>query len=260
MKKYALFIIGLLASVVILILYVNISFSRLQTAPFYDGCYKVWGHRGYFKNYEMNSLEGFQQAFDMGARGVELDVHYDTERNRFVVAHDLPEESFGTDVLQLEEVFAKLGERGFFWLDIKNLGGMRASLVKNVADLMLDLLTRYSLKEKVIVESKVSQKLAAFSKRGIFTSYWITPGRNNGFLAARLKLFRFKVGFLRGGFSAVSMNYLNFTPDIQKKFANVSVHLFTINGQDHISEYLNMSNVKIILSDDNFYTLNTCGE
>jgi len=44
-------------------------------------------HRGFTKNFPDNTLEAFQAAIDLGADGVEFDVH-ETADNRFIIFHD----------------------------------------------------------------------------------------------------------------------------------------------------------------------------
>jgi glycerophosphoryl diester phosphodiesterase len=44
-------------------------------------------HRGFTKNFPDNTLEAFQAAIDLGADGVEFDVH-ETADNHFIIFHD----------------------------------------------------------------------------------------------------------------------------------------------------------------------------
>jgi hypothetical protein len=260
MKKYTLLVIGLLTPVVILIFCVNITFSRLKIVPFYDDCNKVWGHRGYIKGLEMNSMESIQRAFELGAAGVELDILFIPEMERFLVAHNLPTSPKSESTLYLDELFEELGDKGYFWLDIKNLRELNRSDTVMAAETMFSLLSQHGLVNKTIIESKMASKLAIFADRKIFTSLWITPGRSDGWFDSRLKMFLYKSRFLRGGYSTVSMNYLNFTPYVQSYLENVPVHLFTINNLEEIKEYHHMPNVRIILSDEDHFSLDSCDE
>jgi glycerophosphoryl diester phosphodiesterase len=260
MKKFFTLAVTALLIVLSLVLYVNKSFTGLKVVPFYDGCKKVWGHRGYFKDHDSNSLPGIRQAFDLGAEGVELDVHFDLESNRFIVSHNYPYKLKDGRLLLLEDVFRESGKRGYFWLDFKNLRRLKRKDAKRAAKNLVSLLESYNLKSKAIVESKSALNLSIFSKAGLYTSYWISAGRGgNGFLA-RIKVAGYKARFLHGKFSAVSLDYRDFTPYVQDSFSGVPVHLFTLNTKSDVMKYLLQKNVKIILSDENYYLLGACEE
>lgn len=260
MKKFSLLLGCTIFILVAALILVDRSFSNLKPDPFYDGCLKVWAHRGYASEHEMNSLESFRHAFDLGAAGVELDILYTPETARFMVAHNLPSPSGEKRALHLDELFEELGDKGYFWLDIKNLRELSRKDIVEAADSLHDLLDRYSLKDRAIVESKIAQGLASFSERKIFTSLWITPGRDDSWFDSRVKTLLYRIRFLRGRFSAFSMNYLNYTPYVQNSLGDVPVHLFTINDPDEIRKYQDKKNVRIILSDENHYSMDSCDE
>ncbi|MDT8284825.1 MAG: hypothetical protein RQ767_04810 [Thermovirgaceae bacterium] len=241
-------------------LLINHLFSSRHFVPFYNGCLKVWSHAGYQGEHEANSLESYQHAFDLGAKGVELDIFYDPKGEQFIVSHDLQYEPDGGETLYLSEVFEKLGEKGYFWLDLKNLGRLNRSEAVKAADILRSDLDKFDLGNKIIVESKVAKSLVLFANRNIFTSLWITPGRNDSWFDSRIKNLLYKSRFLKGRFSAFSMNYLNYTPYVQNSLGSIPVHLFTINDLDEIREYMPITNVKIILSDENFFSLDSCDE
>lgn len=260
MKKFFALAVTALLIVLSLVLYVNKSFTRLKVAPFYDGCNKVWGHRGYFKDHERNSLPGIRQAFDLGAKGVELDVHYDVESDRFIVSHDYPYKLKDGKLLLLEDVFRESGKRGYFWLDFKNLKRMKRKDAKKAAKNLVSLLESHNLKSKAIVESKSAQNLSIISRAGLHTSYWISVDRRDNAFLARVKVLGHKARFLYGKFSAVSLNYLNFTPYVQESFSDIPVQIFTLNRKSDVLKYLHRKNVKVILSDENYYSLSACEE
>jgi len=258
MKKFFATAVTALLIVLSLVLYVNISFSRLRVTPFYDDCVKVWSHAGHSREYEINSLPGYRQALDLGAGGVELDVHYDLGTDRFIVSHDFPYQKRDGRLLELEEVMDELAGRGYFWLDFKNLKRMKINEAEKAARRLSDLIQRYKLNNRVIVESKNALNLAVFSRAGIPSSYWVNVNRNKEGLETKLRVFSFKAMFLYGRFSAVSMDHRNYTPYLQEAFKNLPVHLFTINSEEEILEHMYRENVKVILSDENFFGLDGC--
>jgi hypothetical protein len=260
MKKFSLLFGCTIFILVAVLILVNRSFSDLKPDPFYDGCLKIWAHRGYASGHDMNSLGSFRHAFDLGASGVELDILYSPETARFMVAHNLPSPSGTEKVLYLDELFEELGDKGYFWLDIKNLRELSRNDTIKAANMLAKLLDRYSLRDSTVVESKMASKLTFFARKGLFTSLWITPGRSDSWFNSRVKTLLYRTRTLRGRFSAFSMNYLNYTPKVQDALGNVPVHLFTINDPVEIRKYQDMKNVRIILSDENLYSMDSCNE
>lgn len=250
---------GLLVGIGVAYVVVNLLFARLTITPFYDGCQKVWAHRGFAKIKAGNSIPAFEQAFALGAKGVELDIHYDAQQDRFVISHNYPYDLKDGKLLFLDEVFVAVGQQGYFWIDFKNLQHMSRSEAESVAPKLIALLTKYNLQHKIIVESKSAGNLTAFSQRGIATSYWLGGvNRQTGTVARLGKIFSYKLRFLRGHFSAISIDAENFTPEMQSAFSNVPVHLFTLDDPNEILRYQAIKNIRIILSNENFYQLNSC--
>lgn len=71
---------------------------------------QIWAHRGLSVEFEENSLNAIREAFDAGAAGVEIDVHYIAKFDRFTVMHDAWENSNLDELLTLETVFrSKIG-------------------------------------------------------------------------------------------------------------------------------------------------------
>lgn len=263
MKTSRNWLYGLPAGLLVLVggayIVVNLLFARLTITPFYDDCQKVWAHRGYWKLKAGNTIPAFQQAFELGAKGVELDIHYDFPQERFVVAHNYPYELVDGKLVFLDEVFAAVGQQGYFWIDFKNLQKMKRSEAELVAQKFATLLAQHNLQHKVIVESKSAGNLVAFSQRAIATSYWLGGvNRQTGTLTRLSKIFSYKLRFLWGNFSAISIDSDNFTPEMQSAFSHVPVHLFTVDDQREILRYQAVKNIRIILSNENFYQLNSC--
>ncbi|MCP4548685.1 MAG: hypothetical protein GY835_19685, partial [bacterium] len=125
---------------------------------------RIWPHR-------VNSIGKLREVTRI-FRGLELDVVFLEEENRFDVNHP-PAPSIG---LTLESFWAAVGTPSpyGFWLDFKNLSAQnhRAAL-----DRLAALADRFELtREAVIVESQQPLLLDAFGKAGFSTSYYLpTP-------------------------------------------------------------------------------------
>lgn len=113
--------LGLLAS--LLALSDDLCRRAVATAPAFpfDACRKVWAHRGLAASGGENSLQSVQAAFDRGAAGVGIDILFDAALVEFVVSHARPYALFDGQPLRLETMLARHADRGFFWLDAKDL-------------------------------------------------------------------------------------------------------------------------------------------
>jgi len=253
---WPLIIISLLAVSIVGI--VNYKFNNYSvTNPFYNGCYKVWGHRGYFKDYPENSIESFSEAFDRGAHGVELDIFFDNNLQDFIVSHYYPYNLVNGKLLTLENVFSAVGNRGYFWVDFKQLDAVPD--VDFVVDKMERLIKKFNLLDKVIIESTKGILLRKFSQKSIHTSYWIVfppKGKLSPFrFILRIKdfLYRSLIGF--SNFSAISMFHNHYNNYTKKTYSHLPIHLFIVNDKDKLSKYIDYNAVKVILSDKAFYSL-----
>lgn len=121
---------------------------------------KIWLHR-------CNSIEKLQEKHAKFPN-FEVDVVY-TPQGRFDVTHELSA-SVG---LGLERYFQQIRtDSSHVWIDVKNLSASNCSRMLNT----LDSLTRcYDIdKRRLIVESGDWRSLAAFRRRGYYTSYYIS--------------------------------------------------------------------------------------
>lgn len=246
----------------IAIVIVDYKFNRLNHDIFYSGCFKVWAHRGFFKEgLQQNSIESFLRAFELGAAGTELDIFYDLNTNEYVVSHDYPYHLINGQILKLEDVFKKVGKCGYFWLDFKNLAILSKQDTQKAVFTLHNLLKKYNLTDKIIVESTNPINLKIVSKLNIYTSYWIMPEiySYDNFFYFQFDIFRYKLFYLYGNFSALSMDYNLFNKKLEGIFANIPIHLFTINDSKKLMNYFVKKNVKIILSDEKKnYSENNC--
>lgn len=223
----------------------------------------MWAHRGFFKDgLQQNSIESFVKAFDLGVLGVELDIFYDLKTDEYIVSHDYPYNLKNGHILKLEEVFTKVSKRGYFWLDFKNLAILSKHDTQKATVRLRNLLRKYNLAEKSIVESTNPINLSICSKSGLYTSFWITPyiiNEQDYFFAFWYNIYRYKLIFLYGNFSAISMDHFLFSKQIEKIFSDIPIHLFTVNDKRRLTELIAKDNVKVVLSDEKEnYLENNC--
>lgn len=240
---------------------VDYKFSRIKTNAIYSGCFKVWSHRGFFKEgLEENSIESIIKAFDLGAVGTELDVFYDLDLDEYIVSHNYPYHLKKGRALKLQDVLKKVGKRGYFWLDFKNLEILSKENAQKAALRMLELLERFNLTAKAIVESTHPMNLSIVSRSGLYTSYWVAPETSTAgnFFKFWQDIYKIKLFFLYGNFSALSMNHYCFSENIERKFQHVPIHLFTVNDKKRMVELVRKKNVKVILTDEKQFYSEKC--
>lgn len=235
-----------------IVMFINYKFfNHTVDRIFYDGNYKVWAHRGYHKNSQTNSIESFSAAFDRGAYGIELDIFYDKDLKDFIVSHDYPYETHDHKLLTLEHVFSSLGSRGYFWVDFKQLES--AQYIDSVVNKMSNLLRRFNLTDRVIIESPHGLALRKFSQKGLHTSYWINPSNNRLKLMIQDYGYRALIAF--SNFSAISMDYRDYKKYMKTNYSHLPIHLFTINDKAELKRLVNDCAVKVALSDEDYYSL-----
>ncbi|MCK5379018.1 MAG: hypothetical protein KAJ78_06420, partial [Acidobacteria bacterium] len=134
MKKTAIIFAALVPVMVawnLTVAYVDTELQDKEHQGVYDSCHKIWAARGLYNSLaEQNSIESMRRAFDHGAHGAEVDLHYDVRMNLFIISHDHPIEDKNGNLiyelkngrlLTLEELLEAVGAGHFFWLDYKNL-------------------------------------------------------------------------------------------------------------------------------------------
>jgi heptose-I-phosphate ethanolaminephosphotransferase len=108
-------------------------------------------------------------AIDSNTNGIEMDVYFDTSKKVFFVYHDTDNISR----VNAEEIFSVIKNRNLdlsIWLDFKNLFQYNEQYA--LAHI-LDLKKKYSLEQKLVIESPNIQFLQSFCDSGFFTSFYV---------------------------------------------------------------------------------------
>ena len=232
---------------------------------FYTDCRKVWGHRGHPEPPEVpeNTIASYARAFDLGAAGVEMDVRYDPERREYFIGrYDRGAAPPPGQRLRLDQVFAAVGTRGYFWLDIKTIGYLTPAQAQQAAADLAALLDRYDLRARAIVESDTPENLTYFAQAGLHTSYWIFNLDEDAFPRTPWGLWwalvQVKRNYIRGGFSAISMDRRFYTPLVAWMLQGARVHLFTVNEVRDLERLVAQEQVRVILTDTARYDIDAC--
>ena len=174
---------------------------------------------------------------------------------QYIVSHDFPYQIYDEKALTLDEVFKEFGNTKYYWLDFKNLSKLSRKELQLSLHALLNLLNKYDLQEKCIVEAQHPGKLGKFSKAGIHTSYWIKLDETDSKPEYFIKEYGYKYNILRHDYSAVSMRYKYYTPKVERTLKGIPVHLFTVNDKEVLMLLAQKKNVRIILTDTGLYRL-----
>lgn len=211
--------------------------AKLTSTP------QVWAHAAYLDKSRSNPLNLIGKAFQNGASGVELDVFYDEKTQDFVLTHDNPYFRYEGKLFFLHQVFERFKQRGYYWIDFKNLSFSNYSKAR---DRMLKLLNKYQLFHLVYVESTNGLLLRTYSSHGIRTIFWIAYDRNwtRPFKFLYLKAI---IGFSR--FNGISSPYQRIgDPYFMKTFGHLPIFLFTLNRKSLFDHYVQRKNIHVILT------------
>ncbi len=224
------------------------TFNHIRMKPLYDRSdNKLWAHA-------VDDLEKLRDSIKKFP-GIELDVVFEDKADYFDVRHDVEAAPTG---LNLERYLSEIPnpENYYYWIDFKNLDRNNEN---KAVERMKYLLRKFHLADKVIVESPNPDSLGAFSRAGIYTSYWIPhfDHHQDNFFKRISEDYRMAV-MIRStleqySFNALSAHYPMY-PFINRYFPGVNVHLWT-NGlktesdKKVIRDLANRRNVKVILVD-----------
>ena len=216
MKKWLSIGIALLIAYILMLLYTAEKLNETDFTQAYNNCHKVWSARGLYGNgVEQNSLKSLKKAFDEGALGAEIDLHYDTEMKKFIISHDHPHRDKNGkliytlkegELLTLKKVFQTFGTKNYFWLDYKNLGKLNEKETADAIARLKEITKENGLRERVYIEGTHPFKLMNYTKAGFKTIFDIQPLPEKYFTTT-LVINAYKFAYARGDFTVMGMHY-----------------------------------------------------
>lgn len=234
--------------------------ARAPVLPF-PACRKVWAHRGHAATGGANSLQSVEGAFARGAAGVEIDILFDHATADFVVSHARPYTLFGGKPLRLETVLSQHAGAGFFWLDAKDLRSLSPAAALEATQRLFELLRRHGLMRRALVESSNPLYVSWLAARGVPTSLSVSPNdQKYSAPVVGLHIAAIKLAYAFSGAGAISMTASRYTPGIALGFRGAPVLLSTVNDPVLLRHFAADPSVKVILSDDDHYSLASCAE
>lgn len=226
----------------------------------------VFGHRGASADAPMNTLEAFELAAEMGADGVELDVHRSAD-GRLVIVHDFTVDAStngtgevsemtlgqlkaldagswkapqfaGAKIPTLDEVFEAVGQKYFINVEIKSM----SIETDGIEQLVAELIERYNMADRVVVSS--------FNPLAIQRFKAIAPHVAIGYLTADdvpAEITAYAEGMT---YEAYHPYEKSITPEMVQEMASkgVIVNTWTVNDPARAVELAEMG-VSVIITD-----------
>jgi len=226
---------------------------------------KIIGHRGGVAGYPENTLAAFKKAVELGADGVEFDVHL-TKDGEIVVIHDESiERTMNGSGLVKDHTLAELramnvGE--FFSRDFKeqkiptlrevlevvkdleiiNIELKNYLVYPNFEEKVLKLVNEFEIRDKVIISSFNHYSLEKIKK--------IQPTIETGALMVA-KIINPADYVFKRGFDTLHMNFLTVDQEIIEKahFMGLKICAYTVNYSESAADLLEKG-VDMIITDD----------
>lgn len=232
-----------------------------RAEPFEVGCESVWAHRGHVGSTPANSIEGVRAALAAGASGVEVDLQYMPELDRFLLAHDDVEHwSSQEERLTLDELLIAIHANIYWWLDAKNLRNLWPWQADDAVARLKQVLMDHKARQRSIVETSIPLYLEWVKQAGIGTMLAVRPNnREHPAFVFWTNIYLMKWFYSWGPFNAITMGWDRYTPKVQRAFGRkMTVNLSTFVSPETMARYASMENVEILLIDGTFFNAPRC--
>lgn len=197
----------------------------------------------------VNNIELMHKLPDNTA-GIECDVYFDMNKTVFEVYHDSAAPS-SLNADSLLSVYASKKLSANIWLDFKNLTQENAeAALKEVTRLK----NKYSLKQRLIIESPHPEFLKIFCESGFFTSYYVPFF--NPYKSSEKEIIQFadsvRKTLAQHPTSAISGYYFQY-PILKKFFPNYPILIWADHSSFSLVSYVfkqqleNEQSVKVVL-------------
>lgn len=246
--------------------------TRTYPAAYAD-CYKVWATRGLVLNRPVddsnagNSVAAVSRAFAAGARGVEIDIYFDTKLQRYVVSHNRPYKLHDGQLLFLDQLWREVGGTPYYWLDFKKLRHLSDADAAAAVEKLQAVSTANGIpKERIYVEGAAPFQLGLFRDAGFNTIFDIQPLEDNSMMTP-LIVNLYKAIFYYGNYSVMALDYetddgVVYGPRTQKLLGNIPMFVYHIpDDVELLRELAALPQIRVLMDSDhnaNHYRLTTC--
>ncbi len=233
--------------------YVNYQLERRTEHQAYNSCQKVWSARGVYAAWkDQNSIKSVRQALSMGAAGIEIDLHYDTVMRKFIISHDLPYNLKDGKLLSLKALLDAVGDRGYYWLDHKNMRWLSRAQSRDAIARLNEITTRGDLKSRIYVEGSDPLNLSLYRQAGFHTIFDVHPPKDS-YPVTRFVIDLYKLFYYFGGHTVMGMAHGDmaepiYGSDTQNSLGHVPLFLYHVpNNEVLIERLLAMPTVRVAL-------------
>jgi hypothetical protein len=256
----SIFTVCIVLSYLTLLHYVDTQLDAKTHFPSTTPCLKVWSTRGLVTEpanrlNDANSIQSITRALISGAQGVEIDVFFDVELDRFIVSHDRPYNLKDGQLLTLAEVFSTIDIPAYYWLDFKKLTRLDENQVNQAVARLSLIVPNDSLRARIYIESEHPLKLPPFQNEGFHTILDTQP-LPVSFAGTRLVHNLYKLVFYFGDFSVMGLGYGDVDDPVYNHISETvlkSVPLFIYhvpNERELLQRLSDQDNVKVLLNSD----------
>ncbi|MEQ3657831.1 MAG: hypothetical protein ABNH21_02625 [Glaciecola sp.] len=240
--------------------YVDSQLASKTNLPSINACLKVWSTRGLVTEpanrlNNANSIQSITHALNSGAQGVEIDVFFDVELDRFIVSHDRPYNLKNGHILTLSDVFSTIDTPAYYWLDFKKLTRLNESQVNQAVARLSLIVPSDSLRSNIYIESEHPIKLPPFQDKG-FRTILDTQPLPVSFIGTRLIHNLYKIVFYFGDYSVMGIGYGEIDDPVYNHISesvlnHVPLFIYHVpNERKLIQRLSDQSNVKVLLNSD----------
>jgi hypothetical protein len=262
MKKLAIIIAIFSILYNIILIYVDAHIENRVPKDIFDDCHKIWSARGIYSSVdEQNSLTSLSKAIKEGYIGFEIDFYYDIKSDRFIISHDRPKKDKDGNLhytlkngtlLTLKEVFEKVGEGHYFWLDYKNLDRIsKEDSLKSIKRLE-KISNIYNMKDRIYIEGSTPYMLKYYNEAGFKTLIACRPLPEN-YIFHSFSSNIYKIVYYFSTSSALAIQYgklenPKYSKTTRKNFANIPQFIFHVPPNKELTYNLSKSkDVRVLL-------------
>ncbi|GGY55540.1 hypothetical protein GCM10011297_30370 [Bacterioplanes sanyensis] len=219
-----------------------------STASAAGECQRLWLHRASITDHAANSSSGALAGWQQGAGGVEVDILYDPQQQRFIVAHDW--QAAGEHSLLLSDWLSQVPQEIPLWLDAKNLGSLWPWQISGASQRLKTVLQQHQRLLTAIVESRHPWYLRHLQRQGIATLYRtdLKPYPDGDWRQSwHIDLFQWLASV--APFSGVSLSHGRFqAPVIEPLIRYAPVYLSTVRQAETAKALLAQPQVAVVLA------------
>lgn len=197
-----------------------------------------------------NSSQMAKEAFQRGFTGIEIDLHFDQIRDRFIVSHDWPENSEAlkkVETLQgfLYEISPFLKEGRKIWLDIKNLN---YSNINAAIDALKRITSLKDHQNIIWMECPIPFLIRRLSQEGFQTIQSFFYGNTNARLLAEMTPEIMSLTALSGA-RMISLPWQSYNAEVHALLNHFPVALYTARNSEELQLFKSAEFIDVLLTD-----------